>query len=50
MANAMLAICQTELPVIFASAGPRCERLKYCPEGERFSCGRYPTRPGQDHA
>lgn len=47
MAEAMLGECRNVLPVVFASAGARCERLKYCPEGERFTCGRYPlpSRP-----
>ena len=44
MANAMLAICKQELPAVFATAGARCESLGYCPESERFSCGRYPRR------
>ena len=30
------------LPVIFSTAGARCERLGYCPEGEKFTCGKYP--------
>ncbi|WP_029459191.1 FAD-dependent thymidylate synthase [Solidesulfovibrio alcoholivorans] len=42
MACAMLGLCREALPVIFAGAGARCERLGYCPEDERFSCGRYP--------
>lgn len=42
LANGMLKICRKALPVVFASAGARCERLGYCPEGERFTCGRYP--------
>ncbi len=45
MANAMLDLCQSILPVVFARAGARCEALGYCPEGERFTCGRYPL-PG----
>ncbi|MFV0421235.1 FAD-dependent thymidylate synthase [Oleidesulfovibrio sp.] len=44
MANMMLECCREVLPVIFATAGPKCERLGYCPEGEKFSCGRYPLR------
>ena len=49
MANAMLARCRAELPVVFAAAGARCERLLYCPEGEKFTCGKYPLRPsGQE--
>ena len=46
MAQAMLALCRRELPVVFSSAGARCERLGYCPEGDRFCCGRYPTLSG----
>ena len=42
MAGAMLRQCQEVLPVIFSTAGARCERLGYCPEGEKFTCGRYP--------
>jgi thymidylate synthase (FAD) len=42
LAEAMLALCRQALPVIFAGAGARCERLGYCPEAERFTCGRYP--------
>lgn len=44
MADSMLKIAKTELPVLFDAAGAKCERLGYCPEGEKFSCGRYPTR------
>jgi thymidylate synthase (FAD) len=44
MANEMLAICRRELPVVFQTSGPRCEALKFCPEGERFTCGRYPRK------
>jgi len=45
LAEAMLARCREVLPVVFAAAGARCERLGYCPEAERFSCGRYPVKP-----
>lgn len=44
MAKKMLAVCRDELPVVFRNAGPRCEALGHCPEGERFSCGRYPRK------
>lgn len=44
MAEAMLELCKAELPAIFATAGAKCESLGYCPESERFACGRYPTR------
>lgn len=42
LALSMLELCRQALPVVFAGAGARCERLGYCPEDERFSCGRYP--------
>ena len=42
VADKMLDKCREVLPEIFASAGAKCERLQYCPEGERFTCGRYP--------
>jgi len=47
MANAMLKLCRAELPVVFSTAGARCERLLYCPEGEKFTCGKFPLREGQ---
>lgn len=42
LAQAMLKECRKVLPAVFMSAGARCEKLRYCPEGERFTCGRYP--------
>ena len=42
MADNMLALCRDALPVVFRHAGARCERLGFCPEGEKFTCGRYP--------
>ena len=45
MANRMLDIARKALPSIFGEeAGPKCERLKYCPEGADFTCGRYPLK------
>jgi len=44
MAWKMLRILRAELPVIFEPAGPRCERLGYCPEGEKFTCGKKPLK------
>ena len=44
LANKMLKICKTHLPAVFSNAGPKCERLGYCPEGEKFTCGRYPLK------
>lgn len=42
VARQMLSLCRDVLPEVFARAGARCERLGYCPEGEKFTCGRYP--------
>jgi thymidylate synthase (FAD) len=47
MAWKMLSLCREELPIIFDTGGPRCERLGYCPEGERFTCGKYPLPEGR---
>ena len=44
LANAMLGLAKTAVPVIFDQAGPKCVRLGYCPEGEQFTCGRMPCR------
>jgi thymidylate synthase (FAD) len=44
LAHICLALCREALPVIFRHAGARCERLGYCPEGGKFTCGRYPVR------
>ncbi|MDD5745873.1 MAG: FAD-dependent thymidylate synthase [Candidatus Omnitrophica bacterium] len=44
LADEMLNICRAELPCIFARAGAKCVALEYCPEGEKFSCGRYPPK------
>ena len=44
LANKMLKICKTHLPAVFSNAGPKCERLGYCPEVEKFTCGRYPLK------
>jgi thymidylate synthase (FAD) len=44
LANKMLEICIEKLPAVFAAAGAKCEGLGYCPEGEKFCCGKYPTK------
>ncbi len=44
LAEAMLKLAQTAVPVIFDLAGAKCIRLGYCPEGEQFTCGRMPRR------
>lgn len=45
VAMQMLTLCREVLPEIFAVAGARCESLGYCPEGEKFCCGRYAPLP-----
>jgi len=40
----MLEICKAHLPAVFSNAGPKCERLGYCSEGEKFTYGRYPLK------
>ncbi|MGE4469114.1 MAG: FAD-dependent thymidylate synthase [Desulfovibrio sp.] len=50
LADAMLAICKEKLPAVFATGGARCEELGFCPESERFACGKYPTRKELDQA
>ena len=42
LADTMLTLCKDVLPEIFAVAGASCERLGFCPEGARFTCGKYP--------
>ena len=44
LANSMLGLAKAAVPVIFDQAGPKCERLGYCPEGAQFTCGRMPRR------
>lgn len=42
LADKMLSLCRLTVPEVFTVAGAKCERLGYCPEGEKFTCGRYP--------
>ncbi len=44
LADEMLKMCKEKLPSIFTNAGAKCVELEYCPEGEQFSCGRYPGK------
>jgi len=44
LANKMLDICKDKLPAVFSNAGAKCDALEYCPEGEKFNCGKYPIR------
>lgn len=44
LADRMLEICQAKLPEVFSLAGAKCLNLGYCPEGEQFSCGKFPLK------
>lgn len=44
LANKMLDICAEKLPAVFTGSGAKCETLQYCPEGEKFCCGKYPVK------
>jgi len=44
LADRMLELCREKLPEVFHGAGAKCRGLGYCPEGEKFTCGRYPLR------
>jgi thymidylate synthase (FAD) len=50
VASLMLGHCREILPSVFTLAGARCERLGYCPEGEKFCCGRYPVKNDDHHS
>ncbi len=53
LARKMLDLCREKLPAVFEDAGAKCVALGYCPEGERFTCGRYPLKQdmlGRNHA
>jgi len=43
----MLSLCRLTVPEVFTVAGAKCEKLGYCPEGEKFTCGRYPLPEGK---
>lgn len=44
LANEMLKMCSEKLPEVFKDAGAKCVKLSYCPEGEKFTCKRYPLK------
>ncbi len=44
LANKMLDICKEKLPAVFSESGAKCKALEYCPEGEKFNCGKYPVK------
>jgi thymidylate synthase (FAD) len=44
LAEEMLKVCKQKLPAVFDCAGAKCVGLGYCPEGKKFTCGRYPLK------
>lgn len=44
LANMLLDICRQKLPAVFSEAGAKCATLEYCPEGEKFCCGKFPVK------
>jgi thymidylate synthase (FAD) len=44
LAERMLKIAKETLPFIFSDSGAKCESLGYCPEGAKFTCGKYPLK------
>ena len=44
LAEKMLAVCKSRLPLLFSQGGAKCISLGFCPEGARFSCGRFPVK------
>jgi len=44
LAERMLGLCRAKLPAVFDGAGAKCVELGYCPEGAKFTCGRYPLK------
>jgi thymidylate synthase (FAD) len=44
LADKMLEACKAVLPAVFENAGAKCVSLNYCPEGEKFTCGKYQVK------
>ena len=44
LAEEMLELCKQKLPAVFNNAGAKCVALGYCPEGEKFTCKKYPLK------
>ncbi|MBI5874189.1 MAG: FAD-dependent thymidylate synthase [Candidatus Omnitrophica bacterium] len=44
LAARMLSLCIENLPEVFSEVGAKCVGLGYCPEGENFTCGKYPLK------
>lgn len=50
MASKMLKLCKRAAPDLFASAGPNCERLGYCPENRLQNSACKGKIPAKDEA
>ncbi len=44
LAMELLLICKEKLPAVFDGSGAKCILLGYCPETDKFTCGKYPMR------
>lgn len=44
LAGEMLKICKDKLPSVFDGFGAKCVGFGYCPEGEKFTCKKYPLK------
>ncbi len=44
LGDEMLKLCRQKLPEVFGDVAAKCDALGYCPEGEAFSCGKYPLK------
>jgi thymidylate synthase (FAD) len=44
LADKMLSLVKKELPEVFDVVGAKCDALGYCPEGDGFTCGKYPLK------
>lgn len=48
LAKMLHKICNEKFPIVFENAGPKCIKLKYCPEPEERSCGLRPLEEEVD--
>ena len=44
LSESILDECKKALPEIFSNSGPKCEKLGYCPESKKRSCGKKPLK------
>lgn len=43
LADAVRWECMKQIPAVFERAGAKCRRLGFCPEGQKFTCGKCDT-------